>query len=418
MLLYLSTCSGARRGFNRSGGSFSRQFATLAACVTLLFGLSACSEGPQSQSASQPQAEKETSMSSQPSFSSQDYGTLSSGEKVTQVTLRNSNGIEMDVISYGGIITRLLTPDAQGQMGDIVLGLDSLEEYVQSNPYFGALIGRYGNRINKGRFELEGRVYQLDTNDGENHLHGGVQGFDKRNWQMTPFKTDSSAGVELALVSEDGDQGYPGRLEVKVVYELSNNDELDMRFEATTDKPTIVNMTQHSYFNLAGSGDILGHELMIPADAYTPVDEGLIPTGEIADISNTPFDFREPTPMGERINEDHEQLQRGQGYDHNYVLDREGDGKLRLAARVEEPVSGRVLEVASEEPGVQFYSGNFLDGSLTGKGTTYQHRSGFCLEPQHFPDSPNQAMFPSTRLNPGETYRTRIIYRFLTRGDS
>jgi len=349
-----------------------------------------------------------------PHTSQQHYGQLADGSEVTLVTLSNSNGIEVDVISYGGIITRMLTPDAAGQLGDIVLGLDTLEDYVKSSPYFGALIGRYGNRIAGGKFSLDGKTYQLATNDGENHLHGGVQGFDKKNWDMAPFVTDHSAGVALSLTSPDGDQGYPGTLNVKVTYELNNENRLDMRFRATTDKPTVVNLTQHSYFNLAGHGDILGHRLMLNADTFTPVRAGLIPTGEFRPVDGTPFDFRKPKPIGQDIGADDEQLQLGQGYDHNFVLDREPDDKLVLAARVTDPESGRVLEVLTTEPGVQFYSGNFLDGSLHGKGRVFEHRSGFCLEPQHYPDSPNHPDFPSTTLMPGDTYHTRIVYRFST----
>jgi aldose 1-epimerase len=342
------------------------------------------------------------------------YGTLADGRDVTLVTLRNTGGIEVDVISYGGIITRLVTPDANGNPGDIVLGLDSLEEYVSSNPYFGALIGRYGNRIAGGKFTLDGVSYSLATNDGDNHLHGGLEGFDKKNWDMTPFVTENSAGVILALDSPDGDQGYPGELKARVTYELTNDNELDMRFSATTDKPTIVNMTQHSYFNLAGKGDILGHELMINSSSITPVGAGLIPTGEIVSVEGGPFDFRQAKPIGQDIGAENEQLVLGLGYDHNFVLKDVADDQLVLAARVTEPVSGRVLEVLTVEPGVQFYSGNFLDGSLHGKGRVYEYRSGFCLEPQHFPDSPNEPGFPSTVLLPGETYQAEIVYRFST----
>lgn len=349
-----------------------------------------------------------------PSVAIHHYGKLADGGEVTLATLRNANGIELDIISYGGIITRMMVPDAKGKPGDIVLGLDTLEAYLTSNPYFGALIGRYGNRIAYGRFTLDGNTYQLATNDGENHLHGGVEGFDKQNWSMEPFVTDRSAGVVMALTSPDGDQGYPGKLDTRVTYELSNDNELDMRFSATTDKATIVNLTQHSYFNLAGSGDILEHELMINAHRFMPVGKGLIPTGELAPVEGTPFDFRQAKTIGQDINADDEQLKLGLGYDHNYVLKDTADDELVLAARVTEPTTGRVLEVLTVEPGVQFYSGNFLDGTLTGKDTTYQYRSGFCLEPQHFPDSPNQPDFPSTAIHPGETYSTRIVYRFST----
>lgn len=342
------------------------------------------------------------------------YGTLDDGSEVTLVTLANGNGVEIDVISYGGIITRLVVPDAVGQPDDIVLGLDSLDDYVASSPYFGAIIGRYGNRIANGRFELDGREYQLAVNDGDNHLHGGDVGFDKLNWDMASFTTDNSAGVSLTATSPDGDQGYPGTLEVTVTYELNDDNELDLRFSATTDRPTIANLTHHSYFNLAGSGDILGHELMIPAAHFTPVRDGLIPIGEIRGVAGTPFDFREPKAIGRDIDADDKQLELGLGYDHNWALKDAADDELILAARLEEKNSGRILEVWSVEPGVQFYSGNFLDGTLQGKGTTHEYRSGLCLEPQHFPDSPNQAEFPSTTLLPGETYKTRIVYRFLT----
>jgi aldose 1-epimerase len=356
----------------------------------------------------------DTAMETAPTAALRHYGRLADGSDVTLVTLENSNGIEVDVISYGGIITRMVTPDAAGRPGDIVLGLDTLEEYVTSNPYFGALIGRYGNRIAGGKFTLNGKTYQLDRNDGDNHLHGGLEGFDKKNWNMAPFVTGDSAGVVLTLVSPDGDQGYPGTLKVRVAYELTNKDELDMRFGATTDKPTVVNLTQHSYFNLAGEGDILGHRLMIPAEWFTPVREGLIPTGELRPVAGTPFDFREPKPIGRDIAADNEQLKLGLGYDHNFVLKQEADDELILAARVTEPGSGRVLEVLTVEPGVQFYSGNFLDGTLRGNGRVHTFRSGFCLEPQHFPDSPNEPDFPSTALLPGDTYHTRIVYRFST----
>ena len=353
-------------------------------------------------------------MTNLPSTSQRHYGNLADGTEVTLVTLKNANGIEVDVIGYGGIITRLVTPDAGGELGDIVLGLDNLEEYVASNPYFGALIGRYGNRIGKGTFTLDGETFQLDVNDGENHLHGGSEGFDKRVWQMRSFVTEHSAGVQLRLTSQDGDQGYPGTLQAQVTYELTNQDELDMTFHAVADKPTIVNMTQHSYFNLAGDGDVLGHRLLIPADRFTPVDKGLIPTGELRTVAGSPFDFRQAKAIGRDIGADDEQLELGLGYDHNFVLKDQADDELVLAARVTEPTSGRVLEILSVEPGVQFYSGNFLDGSLDGKGKVHMYRSGFCLEPQHFPDSPNKPDFPSVTLRPGETYQSRIVYRFLT----
>lgn len=366
------------------------------------------------QAAPSAQPTRNQDMTNLPSTAQRHYGYLADGTEVTLVTLKNATGIELDVIGYGGIITRLVTPDANGQLGDIVLGLDSLDEYVASNPYFGALIGRYGNRIGKGTFNLDGESFQLDVNDGENHLHGGSEGFDKRVWRMRPFVTEHSAGVHLRLTSPDGDQGYPGKLQALVTYELTNEDQLDMTFKAVTDKPTIVNMTQHSYFNLAGAGAILGHRLEIPADRFTPVDKGLIPTGEWQTVAGGPFDFRQPKEIGRDIGADDEQLELGLGYDHNFVLKDRADDELVLAARVTEPNSGRVLEILTVEPGVQFYSGNFLDGSLDGKGKVHAHRSGFCLEPQHFPDAPNKPDFPPVTLRPGETYQTRIVYRFLT----
>jgi aldose 1-epimerase len=348
------------------------------------------------------------------SVQSKHFGKLPDGREVTLVTLRNSNGVELDVTNYGGIITRLLTPNTKGQLGDIVLGYDNLQQYLDNNPYFGAIIGRFGNRIAKGQFALEGKTYQLASNDGDNHLHGGVQGFDKKLWLMQPFQHADSVGVELSYLSVDGEEGYPGNLQVKVIYTLTNTNELQMQFQATTDQTTPVNLTQHSYFNLAGAGSILEHQLEIPAAQITPVGAGLIPTGQVQAVEGTPFDFRIAKAIGRDIAADDAQLKLGQGYDHNFVLKATVDKSLVLAGRVFEPNSGRVLEVWTEEPAVQFYSGNFLDGSLTGKGVKYGNRSGFCLEPQHYPDAPNQSTFPSTWLKPGETYSTQIVYRFST----
>lgn len=350
------------------------------------------------------------------------FGQLPDGRQVEVYRFTNANGIEMRVMNYGGIILSLKTPDAQGEFDDIVLGFDSLEDYLseeyrQANPYFGALIGRYGNRIAGGQFSLDGEVHSLATNDGDNHLHGGQQGFDRVLWQAEPFENDEGAGLILRYTSEDGEEGYPGRLEAEVTYTLTDADELVVDYRATTDKPTPVNLTQHSYFNLEGegSGSILDHRLTINADDFTPVDETLIPTGEIRPVQGTPFDFTQPTPIGERIEQDNEQLMFGKGYDHNFVLTEQAVSPSEpvLAARVWEPESGRLLEIATTEPAIQFYSGNFLAGDLTGKrGQAYEHRSGFALETQHYPDSPNQADFPSTILEPGETYRSRTIYRF------
>ena len=393
--------------------NLSRYLPRLAATVLCGLAIAACSPpGP----AADNSASAELRETSAPDLRS--FGRTPGGADVSEVTLRNANGIEVDVISFGGIITRLVTPDARGNMDDIVLGLDSLDEYVASSPYFGAIIGRYGNRIADGRFSLDGREYELVTNDGENHLHGGRTGFDKRNWEMRPFSTASSTGVTLSHTSEDGDQGYPGTLSATVTYELTDDNELELRFSATTDKPTIVNLTHHSYFNLAGGGSILDHKLTIPAEYFTPVRQGLIPTGELRAVAGTPFDFRKPKAIGNDIGVDDEQLDLGLGYDHNWVVKDAVDDELTLSARLLDESSGRILEVLSTEPGVQFYSGNFLDGTLEGKGDVHEYRSGLCLEPQHFPDSPNQPDFPSTTLRPGETYTAKIVYRFLTAAQS
>jgi aldose 1-epimerase len=340
------------------------------------------------------------------------FGTMPDGKPVEQFTLTNANGIELKAIGYGGIITSLRVPDRAGKLDDVVLGFDRLENYLQDHPFFGAIIGRYGNRIAKAQFTLAGQTYKLAANNGPNHLHGGVKGFDKVMWDVAPVS--GSNALAFTRTSADGEEGYPGNLRVRVTYTLTDKNELVVEYTATTDKPTPVNLTQHSYFNLAGqaSGDILGHQLMLNADRYTPVDGTLIPTGELAPVAGTPFDFRKPTAIGARINGSHPQLKAGGGYDHNWVLNRQGSG-LQLAARVVEPKTGRTLDIATTEPGIQFYSGNFLDGKLTGKaGAVYRHRTGFCLETQHFPDSPNQPTFPSTILKPGEEYRTRTVFTF------
>ena len=349
----------------------------------------------------------------------QPYGQTSEGIDVNLFTLTNRNGVEMRVTNYGGIIVSLKVPDARGQFDDVVLGYDSLAGYIEENPYFGAIIGRYGNRIAGGRFELDGETYQLATNNGPNHLHGGIKGFDKVVWQAEPFEADGSRGLVFSYTSPAGEEGYPGTLDVRVTYTLTDDDELIFDYEATTDAATHVNLTQHSYFNLAGhgAGDILDHELMLNADAFTPVDSTLIPTGEIRAVEGAPLDFRSPARIGARIEADHPQIVRGLGYDHNFVLNRDqaAQDSVALAARVVEPGSGRAMEVYTTEPGIQFYSGNFLDGTIRGKdGVVYARRTGFCLETQHFPDSPNRPAFPSTVLRPGERYHTRTLYRFST----
>lgn len=330
------------------------------------------------------------------------------------VTLTNVNGLKATITPYGGKVIGLWVPDKNGNLGDIVLGYDSASQYPAGNPYFGALIGRYGNRIGKGQFTLDGTTYQLETNNGANALHGGPGGFHNVMWDVVEIRPNS---IALAYTSADREEGYPGTLQANVVYTLTDANELTIEYEATTDQPTIVNLTHHSFFNLASEGksDILNHELQINADKFTPVDEGLIPTGELKPVAGTPFDFNQSTPIGARINEEDVQLKYGKGYDHNWVLKREGAG-LSLAAVVAEPTSGRVMEVWTTEPGLQFYSGNFLDGSGGGKGgKQYQFRTAFCLEAQHFPDSPNKPEFPSTLLRPGSVYTQKTVYKFLTK---
>lgn len=343
-----------------------------------------------------------------------DFGALPDGTRVRRYTLTNSRGMQVRAIDYGGIITSIEVPDRDGELADIALGHDSLEGYLDNDPYLGAIIGRYANRIAGAQFTLDGHTYRLAANDGPNTLHGGIRGFDKYVWAAEPFERPGEVGVRFSRTSPDGEEGFPGALETQATYTLTDRNELRFEFFATTDQPTVVNLTQHVYFNLAGegSGDVLAHELTIHAGRYTPVDATMIPTGELASVAGTPFDFRSSTAIGARIAIDHPQLRLGKGYDHNYVLDRTSEG-LVLAARVQEPVSGRYMEVRTSEPGMQFYTGNFLDGSIIGKsGRAYAARSGFCLETQHFPDSPNQPSFPSTTLRPGEEYRSITVYSF------
>jgi aldose 1-epimerase len=341
------------------------------------------------------------------------FGKTTNGTPVEIYTLTNANGIELRAMTYGAIITGLKVPDRSGHLGDIVLGFDTIDGYLKDPPYFGALIGRYGNRIAKGQFTLGGTTFTLATNNGPNHLHGGVKGFDKVLWNALQAASPEGVSVTFNRASPDGEEGYPGNLQVSVRYMLTDSNELAIDYRATTDKATPVNLTQHSYFNLAAdSGDILSHELMLNASRYTPVDATLIPTGELAPVEGTPFDFQKPTAMGARIDADHVQLTNGKGYDHNWVLNRTGPG-LQRAAFVADPKSGRTLDVATTEPGIQFYSGNFLDRTITGKGgQVYKHRAGFCLETQHYPDSPNHPDFPSTILQPGQTYASKTVFTF------
>lgn len=346
------------------------------------------------------------------------FGKDRNGEEVTAYTLTNAKGMKVEIINYGGIVTRIYAPDRNGKLADVALGYENIEKYIEATPYFGALIGRVGNRIDKGEFELDGEKYTLVRNNFPTeegcHLHGGTYGFDKVLWKSQPYISGNEASLKLWYTSVDGEEGYPGTLKVKVIYTLTNKNELKIQYFAETDKATPVNLTNHSYFNLRGegNGDILGHVLMLNADNMTPVDAGLIPTGEITPVEGTPFDFTTPTAIGARVNQEDEQLKFGLGYDHNWVLNK-GEGGMTLAASVYEPESGRFMEVFTEEPGIQFYGGNFLDGTNIGKkGIPYEYRTGFCLETQHFPDSINQPNFPSTVLRPGEKYETTTIYKF------
>jgi aldose 1-epimerase len=325
----------------------------------------------------------------------------------------NDRGMSMRVTNFGGRVVNLVVPDKNGNPVDVVLGYDSLRSYLSDNSYLGALIGRYGNRIAKGKFTLEGKAYTLAQNNGENSLHGGPLGFHNVLWSGEPFQNENGEdALQLEYTSPTGEEGFPGTLRVKVIYTLTDNNEWIIDYEATTDTTTVVNLTQHAYFNLAGSGDILNHQLEIFADRYTPVDAGLIPTGELAAVASTAFDFTTPHAIGERINNSEDQLKVGKGYDHNFVLNKPKPDTLTLAARVTESSTGIVMEVLTTEPGIQFYSGNFMDGTMKGKGKTYAFRNGFCLETQHFPDSPNQTAFPSTVLKPGQVYKTRTVYKF------
>ena len=348
-------------------------------------------------------------------LSRQSFGQTPDGTPVNLFTLRNGQGAEVKICNYGGIVTSFKVPDRNGNMGDVVLGYDNLADYLKSSPYFGCLVGRYGNRIAKGKFTLNGKEYTLATNNGPNALHGGQKGFDKVVWEPKILARPEGPALQLQYVSKDGEEGYPGTLTVTAVYSFTDDNGLRLDYAATTDKDTVVNLTQHSYFNLAGNGDVLNHEVMIKADKTTPVDSTLIPTGELRPVDGTPFDFRKPTAIGIRIKQEDEQLKFGNGYDHNWVLNKPM-GKLEVIAAVYEPTSGRVLEVLSTEPGLQFYTGNFLDGTLKGKGGwVYQFRNGFCMEPQHYPDSPNHPEFPSTVLKPGQEYHNTIVYRLSVR---
>lgn len=340
------------------------------------------------------------------------FGRAPDGTPVDLYTLRNARGVTVKVMTYGCLITEIHTPDRNGRLGDIVLGFDNLDSYLKGHPYFGCVVGRYANRIANARFTLDGRTYTLAANDGPHALHGGRKGFDKVVWAAEPLTVPGGVAVRFSYTSPDGEEGYPGNLKVRVTYTLTDDNELRMDYEAVTDKPTVVNLTNHTYWNLAGGGDIYGHELTLHADHFTPVDATLIPTGEIAPVAGTPMDFTRSKPIGRDLKQ---LTNKPQGYDHNFVL-RGGGGKLAPCATVYEPRTGRLLEVWTDQPGVQFYSGNFLDGTLTGKGgQVYRQHHGFCLETQHFPDSPNQPQFPSVVLRPGQVYRTTTVHKFGTR---
>jgi aldose 1-epimerase len=347
------------------------------------------------------------------------FGKTTNGEEVYLFTLRNTNGVEARIMTYGGVVVSFKVPDKNGTLGDVTLGFDNFAGYLTPPPYFGALIGRYGNRIAKAQFTLDGNTYHLAANDGVNSLHGGVRGFDKRLWTGKAVNGPLGPSLELTYSSKDGEEGYPGTLKVTALYTVTEENGLRLEFTATTDKDTVLNLTHHSYWNLAGKGTILDHQVMINSDNITPIDSGLIPTGQFMDVTGTPFDFRTPTAIGARIEQVNEQLKFGKGYDHNWVI-KKNPGEFSMQARVTEPTSGRVMEVWSTEPGLQFYSGNFLDGTLTGKSNwsgPYQFRNAFCMEPQHFPDSPNEQdnpKFPSVVLKPGQTYKNVIEYKFST----
>jgi aldose 1-epimerase len=376
----------------------------LALTVLIMFGC----EKKETAAAKKPEVKENKKMS----ITKESFGQTPDKQTVVLYTLTNPNGVKARIMNYGATLVSLETPDKNGNIADIILGFDNLDGYLKDHPYFGVIVGRYANRIGGAKFTLSGVEYKLAANNGANHLHGGIKGFDKVVWKVEDATAkDDTASVKMSYLSKDGEEGYPGNLNCSVTYTLTKDNDLKIDYEAKTDKTTVINMTNHAYWNLAGQGnsDILGHELMINADKYTPVDEGLIPTGEIKSVKDSPMDFTKPMTIGSRIDKV------TGGYDHNYVLN-SGGGKLELAAKVYEPTSGRVMEVYTVEPGIQFYSGNFLDGSITGKsGKVYKKHYGFCLETQHFPDSPNKPEFPSVVLKPGEKYSTETVYKFSTK---
>ena len=395
--------------------SSPRSTLVLAANAALLLSLACSKDAPRTDSAAaRPAAAATTSLDTLAlSVHKTPYGKTPDGKVVDAYTMRNRNHVIVQVITWGATITNIGAPDRTGHFDDIVLGYDSLPGYLNNTQYFGVVVGRYGNRIARGKFTLDGKTYSLAINNAPNTLHGGLKGFDKVVWTAEPVQTDSAVGVALTYVSRDGEEGYPGTLTAKVTYTLNDRNELAIDYQATTDKATPVNLTNHTYWNLRGegNGDILSHTLMINADSMTPVDSTLIPTGQITPVSGTPFDFRTPTAIGARVNQDDQQIKNGKGYDHNFVLNHGAPGALVHAARLADPQSGRTVDIYTTEPGVQFYSGNFLDGKIVGKnGHKYGYRSGTALETQHYPDSPNQPNFPSTILKPGATYKSRTVF--------
>ena len=361
--------------------------------------------------------ELKTEPKAEPSIAETAFGTLEDGGKVTLYTLTNASGAEARIINYGAIVVSLKVPDKQGKLQDVVLGYDDLAGYVKGKDFFGSTVGRFGNRVGAGKFTLDKKTYQLDLNNGPNHLHGGAHGFYKKLWKAEPVKGKEGPGVKLTYVSKDGEEGYPGTVTLAVTYTLTNKNALRIDYRGTTDKPTILNPTHHSYFNLSGDANhsILDEELMIDADKTTPVGTGLIPTGKLADVAGTPMDFRKPTKIGARVDAKDEQLDLGKGYDHNWVL-RNYSKKVRKVAELYDPTSGIVMQILTDQPGLQFYSGNFLNGTIHGKkGLAYQHRTALCLEAQLFPDAPNHPNFPSAVLRPGQTYTQTTLYQFSSR---
>jgi aldose 1-epimerase len=346
---------------------------------------------------------------------SEPFGKAPDGTPVELFTLKNLNGLSVQITNYGGIITTLNVPDKDGNFEDVVLGYYTLEEYIKKSPHFGCLVGRFGNRIANGKFMLDGVEYQMAINNGPNHLHGGLEGFDKKVWAPEMITEENGSALKLTYLSPDGEENYPGNLNVEAVYRLNDDNELILTFSATTDKKTVLNLTHHSYFNLKGhgNGNILDHEIQFNSLEFIPIDSTSIPLGLLMNVSDTPFDFLQPKPIGQDIEANHEQIRNGGGYDHSFVVDGYNE-ELKLACTVREPASGRIMEVWTTEPAVQFYTGNFLDGSITGKdGKVYNKRYGFCLEAQHYPDSPNHPEYPTTVLGPGQTYDQTTIYKFL-----